>query len=77
MAGSDGLCLQFPVMIHGNDTVADSACIMTYLFNTYPEQLSFLKPKDTQRCATDQRPPCNRPSSPGETELPERVVGMR
>jgi glutathione S-transferase len=41
--------LQFPVLRHGGNVVADSSEIFQYLLNTYPEKMKVFVPEESDR----------------------------
>lgn len=42
--------MQLPVLWHGKHCVPDSGAIVTYLTNTFPEEIGPLTPSDPHRC---------------------------
>ena len=47
--------LQFPVLRHGGNVIADSDAIAKYLRKVYPDKLDCFYPKDPTKCAHDER----------------------
>ena len=45
--------MQLPVLWHGKHCVPDSSAIVTYLTNTFPEEIGPLTPSDPHRCDPD------------------------
>lgn len=46
------LCVQFPVLRHGNNIVPDSSAIFEYLKSTYPSEMSVFSPPDAKTCVS-------------------------
>lgn len=40
--------MQLPVLWHGGQAIPDSSAIVTYLFNTYPKNMSVFKAPNAQ-----------------------------